>query len=115
MKKEKYSAKQLCAMYPEKYIAVNHLSINDENIITSAEILKVYDTLEDCKKNISEIKFFLNINKNDFDIIYGDYKDYYSKRKTKTIDAFATFGAIAFEMFNPNFLDDMLDAIKSTK
>lgn len=115
MKKEKYSAKQLCAMYPEKYIAVNHLIKNDENIITNAEILKVYDTLEDCKESINEIKFFLNINKNDFDIIYGDYNDYYSKRKNTELNAFATLGAIALEIENPNFLDEILDAIKTTK
>lgn len=45
MSKGRFSAEQLCEMYPEKYIAVNHIRKNDENIIIGAEVLKVYDTM----------------------------------------------------------------------
>jgi len=82
MKKERYSAKQLCAMYPNQYIAVNHIQRNDDNLIVGAEIIKVYGTLDDCKQNITEIKFFKGIHKEDYDIIYGDYEEYVSNRKS---------------------------------
>lgn len=88
MKKERYSAKQLCAMYRNKYIAVNHISKNKDNLIIGAEIVKVYDTLDDCKQNIAEIKFLKAIHKDDYDIIYGDYRDYVTKRTSVDLDAF---------------------------
>lgn len=82
--KEKYSAKQLCFMYPEKYICVSNIRKGQDNIIVSASVLKVYDTLEECKSNIDEIRFLKSIYKDDFDIIYGDYEDY---RKTRKVNS----------------------------
>ena len=111
--KAKYSAKQLCDMYPKKYIAINNIIKDKNNIITNAKILKIYDTLDDCKNHIDEIKFLQKINKNDFDIIYGDYEDYLNTRKLIKIDAFSSLGAIAFELCNPNFIDDILKSIKN--
>ena len=116
MGKVRYSAEQLCQMYPHKYIAVNHICKDDCEIIVGAEILKVYETLDQCKKSIDEIKFFMKVYKGDFDIIYGDYEDYFENRcrdsakkfdefatinenGEKVIDAFEIFGAIAFELF----------------
>ena len=81
MKKDRYSAQQLCAMHPNKYIAVTHMRKNTENLIISAEILKVYDDLADCKKRIDEIKFFKSLYKDDFDIIYGDFEEYKLNRE----------------------------------
>ena len=107
MHRKKCSAKQLCKKYPGKHIAVNHLCKNKENIIVSAEVLKVYDTLDDCKNNVRELRFFLTLYKDDFDVIYGDYDDYINMRQTKepvTKNAFDMFGAIAFEMFPYEFL-----------
>lgn len=96
----KYTANQLCSMYPNKYICVSNLIKNEENIIMSAKVLKVYDTLDDCKSHIDEIKFFKGIYKDDFDIIYGDFDDYVKNRAViKPIDAFSVFGCIAFELF----------------
>jgi hypothetical protein len=63
-------------MYPNKYIAVNHLSKDKHGVIVGADVIKVYDSLEECKKSINEINFLLKIYKNDFDIIYGDFTDY---------------------------------------
>ena len=75
-------------MYPNKYIAVNHISKNKDNLIVSAEIIKVYDSLEDCKRNASEIKFFKAIHKEDYDIIYGNYRDYVMNRTSDFMDSF---------------------------
>lgn len=118
MSKIKYSAEQLCHMYPEKYIAVNHLCKNEHNLTVSCEVLKVYNTMEDCKQHINEIKFYMKLYKDDFEIIYGDYADYVETRSncgvieipydefttvnedgTVVIEAFKAFGAIAFQMF----------------
>lgn len=88
MRKNRYSAQQLCERYPGKYIAVNHITKNEDNIIVSAEVLKVYDTLDDCKQNSNEIQFFMKLYKEDFDIVYGDYEDYAFTRKPFVIDAF---------------------------
>lgn len=115
----RYSAEQLCEMHPEKYIAVNHICKDKHNVIVGAEVLKVYETLEDCKSHTDEIKFYMKLYKDDFDIIYGDYADYLETRTTEcgvieipldefstvdedgtvVIDAFKAFGAIAFQMF----------------
>ena len=130
MGKIRYSAEQLCQMYPHKYIAVNHICKDDCEIIVGAEILKVYDTLEQCKKSIDEIKFFMKIYKDDFDIIYGDYEDY-SKNRCRdiaikfdefaiinengeiVIDAFRAFGAIA--LFGNDSVDNLLKCIDDAK
>ena len=115
MRKEIYPAQQLCEQYPGKYIAVNHISKNEENIIVSAEVLKVYDTLDACKRNVNEIQFFIKLYKENFDIIYGDYEDYVNTRKKIVFDAFQTFGAIAFEMANPNYIDELIEALNKAK
>lgn len=96
-------------MYPNKYICVTHITKNISNIIIKANVLKVYDSLEDCKKHLEEIKFFKKLYKSDFDIIYGDYEDYEKNRKF-VIDAFEAFGAISFEMQGFN-IDDFLHAL----
>ena len=108
MSKGRFSAEQLCEMYPEKYIAVNHIRKNDENIIIGAEVLKVYDTLEDCKKNVGEVKFFMKLYKEDFDIIYGDYEDYVHIRKEikpSAMNVIQAFGGIALRIFGPEFFE----------
>lgn len=134
MSKRRYSVEQLCQMYPEKYIAVKHICKNENNIIVSAEVLKVYDTLEDCKSRVNELQFYMKLYKDDFDVIYGDFKDYIETRTdcgvieipfdkfttvnedgTVAIDAFKAFGSIAFEMFNPGYLDEVLHEINETK
>lgn len=134
MSKRRYSAEQLCQMYPEKYVAINHICKDEHNVIVGAEVLKVYDTLEDCKSHTDEIKFYMKLYKDDFDVIYGDFKDYVETRTncgvieipffefskvsedgTVEIDAFKAFGAIAFEMFDNNALDNMLQAIDEVK
>ena len=108
MSKGRFSAEQLCEMSPEKYVVVNHIRKNDENIIISAEVLKVYDTLVDCKKNVSEIKFFMKLYKEDFDIIYGDYEDYVKTRKEMKPPAkniIEMFGGAALTIFGPEFFE----------
>lgn len=130
----RYSAEQLCEMYPEKYIAVNHICKDKHNVIVGAEVLKVYETLEDCKSHTDEIKFYMKLYKDDFDILFGDFYDYLKTRTecgvieipvdefttvnedgTVVIDAFKAFGSVAFEMFGNNALDDMLQAIDEVK
>ena len=113
MSKMRYSAEQLCHMYPNKYIAVNHICKDDNNVITGAEILKVYEDLEQCKKFADEIKFFMKVYKTDFDIIYGDFADYLRNRKV--IDAFVVFGAIAYELFGDDSMDDIIKCIEDAK
>lgn len=97
-----YRTEELCSMYPKKYICVTNINKNNENIIITATPIKVYETLEDCKKNSQEIKAFIAHYKRDFDIIYGDYEDYASTRwipdfPVKSI--FDVFGSIAFKLF----------------
>ena len=134
MSKMRYSAEQLCHMYPKKYIAVNHICKDDNNVIIGAEILKVYEDMEQCKKFADEIKFFMKVYKTDFDIIYGDFADYLLNRAKckvieiplddyitinekgeKVIDAFAKFGAIAFELFGDVSVDDIIKRIEDAK
>ena len=114
MSKNRFSSKEICDKYPKMYIAV-HVIEKDyiNNLISCAEVLKVYQSLEDCKKNIKEIKYFMDLYKEEFDIIFGDYKDYQETRLV--INAFAAFGCIAFEMFNPNHVDDLCKLIESIK
>lgn len=76
----RYSAEQLCQMHPNMYIAVNHLCKNEQNLIVSAEVLKVYGTLEDCKSHVNELKFYMQLYKDDFDVLYGDFADYLNTR-----------------------------------
>lgn len=134
MVKVRCSAEQLCQMHPEKYIAINHICKDKHNVIVGAEVLKVYETLEDCKSHTDEIKFYMKLYKDDFDILYGDFYNYLETRTecgvieipvdefttvneegTVVIDAFKAFGSVAFEMFGNNALDDMLQAIDEVK
>lgn len=65
-----YSAKELCCLYPEKYIAVKVIeqSYPDTEIL-KCQVLKVYNTLDDCKKRANELRLFQKLFKEQFDVI----------------------------------------------
>ena len=102
-------------MYPNKYIAVKVIEKDPENtkIISKAKIIKVYDTLYKCKQRVKELRFFQKLYKENFEVIYGDYDDYMMTRCA--LDAFEVFGAIAFQMFEPDYVENVLKALEENK
>lgn len=113
MSKNRFSAEQLCDMFPNKYIAVRCCEKNTYNLITSCEVLKIYNTLDELKSNIKEIKFFMDLYKEDFDVIFGNFKDYAETRSNGNViiiedvwDAVAKFGFMGFEMFGYKWSDE---------
>ncbi len=92
-----YSARQICDLYPNKYICVKVLEKSEDNEILKANVLRVYDSIEDCKSHIGELKFYRGILKESFDCIYGDYEDY--KFTRCKLDVLKVFGGIALEWF----------------
>ena len=65
--------------FPEKYICVHNTKRNALQLITEADILCVYDTLRIAAENKNMIKRYMQ-QYPDFDIIYGDYDDYFTTR-----------------------------------
>ena len=70
--------------FKQKYICVKNCKKDTNNLILSADIVKVYDTLELAKDNASEIRRFMK-KYSDFDIVYGDLEDYIATRKNKHV------------------------------
>ncbi|MBR4026323.1 MAG: hypothetical protein IKJ01_02025 [Lachnospiraceae bacterium] len=68
-----------------KYVCVKDCIKDENNLIVSANVLKVYDSLEIAKDNASEIRKFMK-KYGDFDIIYGNMEDYVRTRKNKNIN-----------------------------
>ena len=65
--------------FPEKYICVHNTKRNALQLITEADILCVYDTLRIAAENKNMIKRYMR-QYSDFDIIYGDYDNYFATR-----------------------------------
>jgi len=65
--------------FPEKYICVHNTKRNALQLITEADILCVYDTLRIAAENKNMIKRYMQ-QYPDFDIIFGDYGDYFYTR-----------------------------------
>lgn len=70
--------------FKNKYICVKNCKKDEHNLIISADVIKIYDTLELAKDNASEIRKFMK-KYSDFDIVYGDLEDYVSTRKNKNV------------------------------
>ena len=112
MSKQRFSAKQLCDMFPNKYIAVRCYEKDAYNLIISCEVLKVYNSLDEVKSNVKEIKSFMDLYQKDFDVIFGKFTDYAEVRSNGNVmviedvwDAVNTFGFMGFEMFGYKWLD----------
>ena len=106
---EQNSARVLCEMYSGKYIAVKVIEHDPmDTEILKCQVLKVYDSLEDCKMSANELKFFQKLYKEQFDVIYGDYDDY---KKTRCImNVFDVLGGIAFQSIE--ILDSIVKALE---
>lgn len=76
--------REITSGFPKKYICVRNTNLDAEGLIVSAEIVKVYDTLEAAKENSSEIYRMLK-KYPDFDIVYGDYENYINTRRNNPI------------------------------
>ena len=50
---------QIVKNFKNKYICVQNCKKDENNLIVSADIIKVYDTLEAAKDNASEIRKFM--------------------------------------------------------
>ena len=74
--------KEIIKGFPKKYICVKNTILDKDDLIITAEIIRVFDTLEIAKDHATEIR---NMMKQyiDFDIVYGDYEDYVNTRKGK--------------------------------
>ena len=70
---------EIIHFFPKKYICVHNTKLSQTNIITEADVLCVYDSLRIAAENKNMIKRYIK-QYPDFDIIYGDYNDYVSKR-----------------------------------
>lgn len=77
--------KEITNNFPNKYVCVHNTVLDTDNLIVTAEIIRVYDTLEIAKDNASEIRKMMKRYK-DFDIVYGNYKDYVNTRKGRKMD-----------------------------
>lgn len=92
-----YSAEELCELNPEKYIAVKVIEKDSMSLdILKCQLLKVYNTLDDCKQSANELRFFQKLYKEQFDVIYGDYADFKCTRCVA--DVINSFGFMAFEI-----------------
>jgi len=70
---------EIINFFPKKYICVHNTKRNALQLITEADILCVYDTLRMATENKHMIKRYIRLYP-DFDIIYGDYDDYFNTR-----------------------------------
>ena len=70
--------------FPGKYVCVKNTVLDADNLIVTAEIVRVFDTLETAKDYASDIRKMMKLYK-DFDIVYGDYEDYVKTRKGKKV------------------------------
>ena len=74
--------KEITEGFPEKYVCVKNTHLDADNLIITAEIIRVFDTLEIAKDNATEIRNMMK-RYTDFDIVYGDYDDYVNTRRGK--------------------------------
>lgn len=74
--------KEITNGFPKKYVCVKNTVLDEDNLIVTAEIIRVFDTMDIAKDNASEIRKMMKRYK-DFDIVYGDYEDYAATRKGK--------------------------------
>lgn len=76
--------KEITEGFPKKYVCVKNTKLDVDNLIITADIIRVFDTLEIAKDHATEIR---NMMKRyiDFDIVYGDYDDYVNTRRGKKI------------------------------
>ena len=72
--------KEIVNGFPRKYICVKNTTLDKDNLIVTAEIIRVFDTLEIAKDNATEIRNMMK-RYTDFDIVYGDYDDYVNTRR----------------------------------
>ena len=72
--------KEIVNGFPRKYICVKNTILDKDNLIVTAEIIRVFDTLEIAKDNATEIRNMMK-RYTDFDIVYGDYDDYVNTRR----------------------------------
>lgn len=111
-----YSAEELCELYPEKYIAVKVIEKDSVSLdILKCQLLKVYNTLDDCKQSANELRFFQKLYKEKFDVIYGNYDDYKRTRCVCVENIFDVFGFIAFELLGMKFVDPTTDELDEEK
>lgn len=75
--------------FKNRYICVINCIKDSDNLVTSADVIRVYDTLDIAKDNASEIRKFMK-KYDDFDILYGDYEDYVKTRNGKNIKYIAS-------------------------
>ena len=78
--------------FPKKYICVHNTKVNALQLITDADVLCVYDSLRIASENQNMIKRYM-AQYPDFDIIYGDYDDYFSTRYWFKVREDAEFSA----------------------
>ena len=76
--------KEITEGFPNKYVCVKNIKLDADNLIITADIIRVFDTLEIAKDHATEIR---NMMKRyiDFDIVYGDYDDYVNTRRGKKL------------------------------
>ena len=71
--------------FPKKYVCVKNTVLDADSLIITAEIIRVFDTLELAKDNASEIRKMMKRYR-DFDSVYGDYEDYVRTRRGKKME-----------------------------
>ena len=76
--------KEITEGFPKKYVCVKNTKLDADNLIMTANIIRVFDTLEIAKDHATEIRKMMK-RYVDFDILYGDYGDYVHTRRGKKI------------------------------
>ena len=93
--------------FPKKYVCVKDTVLDENNLIVTAEIIRVFDTLEIAKDNASEIRKLMKKYK-DFDIVYGDYEDYVNTRRGRKIQNRVTLVDNGKEKLSQENIDELI-------
>ena len=97
--------------FPKKYVCVKNTVLDDENLIVTAEIIRVFDTLEIAKDNASEIRKMMK-RYPDFDIVYGDYEDYTNTRRGKKMEHHVGITSFGGDKLSQKEIDELIRAVQ---
>lgn len=96
--------------FPGKYVCVKNTVLDADNLIVTAEIVRVFDTLETAKDYASDIRKMMKWYK-DFDIVYGDYEDYVKTRKGKKVMKYVFLPENNNEKLSQESIDELIRAM----
>lgn len=106
--------KEITNNFSNKYVCVHNTVLDTDNLIITAEIIRVYDTLEIAKDNATEIRKMMRRYK-DFDIIYGNLEDYVNTRKGRKMDNYVVPVGNNKEKLSQKNIDELIRVMLRSK